>query len=223
LLLPLPFLEVQCAAPLGPGGERTLLTQSGIQTFYGGYSINPVLDRTGKAMRQQAEFGLPVSDLERVRAEEERNRLRVGPALSMIVVTLALIAAGVTALVLPLGYIRIGVSGGCILLGVLTLIIQTAIGWPLENAISDSLAKGATTHRQADFGDPWGRQPQFQRRQDADAALAAAMLIQTRYTVWFWFWLLLILGAVVPFIVEGILRAVDQARKPEVIDLAGYS
>ncbi|MGH7169139.1 MAG: hypothetical protein ACRELG_02535 [Gemmataceae bacterium] len=187
-LLPLPFLEVSCTT-----NGQTLMTQSGLQAVYGGYSLSPLADR------------MPPRDLAGASRSEDK-RLEIWPSLVMFLVPLGVLIAAVLCLVLPLGWLRSALAAAVVGAALVLLLGQVVSGFPLENAMIASLAK-SDTQRRDDF-----RNPGFPPRQDEArhaGALLAAAAIQVRLTPWFYLWVLLIAGSLVPLTVE---RLVEPSR-----------
>jgi hypothetical protein len=189
-LLLFPFLEIQCASP---SGQVTVVSQSGVQTLYGGYSIAPELEKDMRMGSNQR--GNQGGNQQSPAATPQRES--VGAAPLMVVILLILGVAIVAGLALPWSIVRLPVVAACIALALLTLAVQMLIGFPLEKSIQDSVARSSAPAQP-------NNQPVL-ARQDEMARMTASMF-RCRYTPWFWIWAVIIGGALLPVLFEAALR-----------------
>jgi hypothetical protein len=157
LLFPLPWVQVQCSQPIDNRGTKLLVEQSGLQAAYGGYSENPQL-REGpfESQRESAHEG----------ALKKDGGVRWS---GWMIVYPLLLAGGVVAGILvwkqPL---RSAVLIGCSAAAGLVLLIQTRVGFPLEQAMPQP------SPEQIKVGDL------------LKIEATAPKLLVVRYTEWFW-------------------------------------
>jgi hypothetical protein len=157
-----PWVEVRCEA--GPAGGRALVYQSGYQAVYGGASADSMLEAEARGQEERARRAAGRADRP---AKDSAHRIEPAP----------LVAAGLVCLALALAYgLLLSTTGtrvafvfifGCA--GVACLVAQVAVGFPLEKAVTESMAAS--------------------RARDADGGVTvegAALLFSVRCTVWFW-------------------------------------
>ncbi len=176
LLLFLPFVEVQCTAPGGTYGGRTLITQSGYQAAYGGYSVDPLIESAGRQAQHQMEWQIHPDDIPRLRAQQEQNKMQVSPAPLMILFPLLVGSAIVAGFCLPLGNARLTIMGSCVIAALMAFVAQVATGFPLEKAVADSVTR-TSSNPGVNFG----------------ATTVAALLFKTSCTPWAWICLTLLI------------------------------
>ncbi len=213
LMLPLPFLEVACSNPVG--GSITLLHQSGIQVMTGTYSENSELEELGRKMA--APVGVPPPPVPNPfgGGGPRKEQLDVKPAVLMIVVPILLLAAAAIGLGLGRVAIRLPLVGSLIAVSVVLVIVQMAIGFPLDTAVRDKIrteqARAQQFRQQNPFGGPGGAPfPGGDPFRQLDAM--TAQMIRTHYSPIFWVWLILMVGALGPVIGEGIWYANRRAE-----------
>ncbi|MCI0459949.1 MAG: hypothetical protein L0Z62_23610 [Gemmataceae bacterium] len=213
LMLPWPFLEVACTNPVG--GSLTLLHQSGIQVMTGTYSENSDLEQLGKKMA--APIGVPPPPMPGPfgGGGPRKEQLDVKPAVLMIVIPILLLSAAAIGLALGRVAIRLPLVGSLVAVAVVLVIVQMAIGFPLDTAVRDKIrteqARAQQMRQQIPGPGPGGVPfPAVDPFGQVDAM--TAQMIRTHYTPIFWLWLVLILGALGPVIGEGIWYANRRAE-----------
>jgi hypothetical protein len=223
LLLPLPFLEVQCAAPMGP--SMAILNQSGLQVMTGGYSISSRLDEFNRQM--QAGLGMPAGAAQAPLAR--KDELNVKPAYLMVGVPILFLVAVAVGLAVGRTAIRVPIVGSLIAVSLALVFVQMATGFPLDREVRDSIQREAQRGRQqlnpfdgpGKVGMPPGggfpkdnplQQPLPVNDPFRGVDALASLMIQTYYTPWFWMWLVLIFLALGPLVAETIWAANRQSR-----------
>jgi hypothetical protein len=183
VLFPLPWVEIACQAPPDKGGGKTVLfTQSGLQTVYGGFSNGPALDALG-AMGDTKK-----NDDKKLKKED----VKMAPIMGLYAAGLL---GGLTlGLLLPLGRGRRVVLAACCLISIAALAGQSALGFPLGNAVDEKLKLEAAT--------PKGTDP---RQIKIDMPLP-----MRQYTPWFY---LSFAGAVGALAVIGAEAALGKRRR----------
>lgn len=146
----LPWIDIQCS-------NRTVATQSGVQTIYGGSTISKELN--GHSETANRKNASPNQD------ESLGFSIWVGAAF------LALIAAFFAALLVFRGFREISphVVGGLCMIALIAISIQLMIGFPVRDKLSDGMTE-PTTRQSAE--DPFAA---------AGAGMAAAMF-QVRHS-----------------------------------------
>jgi hypothetical protein len=228
LMLPLPFLEVQCSAP-GQVMNMALVNQSGVQMMTGRYSIDSSIDRFNK---QMAGFGVPVNAGQVPWAPGGPQQLNVKAAPLMIAVPFLLLAGIAVGLALRPTALRVPLVAGAIVAALVLVFVQMAVGFPLEREVRDSIdremrrvedqmkALGGGPPGGNPFGGPGGGNP-FGPKMGINPfggpggglnQLAGAM-VQTHYTPWFWLWLVLLVGSLGPLVGEMIWSLTHRPRR----------
>jgi hypothetical protein len=157
LLFPLPWLEVRCDRRLDETGTRTLAEQSGLQAAYGGYSEVP-LSATARSERDRIEA--------RIRASQNPPALSWAPLL--VVYPLVLLGGFLFCLLAWQNPFRPAVLVGCSLTAGLLFLLQSARGFPLEQAARTLGTEGRLAG--VDFR----------------ITLGTSGLLEVHYTPWFW-------------------------------------
>ena len=170
----LPWTDLQCSG-------TTVLTQSGLQASYGGYSVTT---DDGEQLRQ-------VIEAERDAAEELqgehiarkldlRDRERTLFWAPMMIAYALLLATGTgVGFALRPGRQRVFLLGCCAALALLLLLVQTGVGFPPER-----LVEAAARMAQRDANAL--RVEEFPVPEEVDSAEAAAPVVHVRYTPWYW-------------------------------------
>jgi hypothetical protein len=202
-LLPFPFLEVSCTTQ---AGELTIMSQSGIQAMYGGYSTSALANASAARGGRPDMFN---GARPPIPAQEE---ISVWPSLVMVVVPFFFLLAVAIALTLRLCWQRSVLLGGTLTFAIMLIFGQMIWGFPLENSLRDSINKNVSQQQNMQLNNQFGP--------GMDMAALAATLIHCRFTVWFYLWLLLILASMVPIVIETVVMVAMkvhamQARQEE--------
>ena len=180
LMFCLPWIEIRCNTHEPVWGSKALLKQSGLQSAYGGLSLNEVLESAiAETTRRTAEVMGPV-DL--VKLKEEANRRKLSPGLAPMMLLYPLVlAVGIFASIgVRHQRLRVKVIGVAASVGVALMIAQAAVGFPLEGALAKAMTrKFADSGGQGDFSE----------------AILAALIFDTHYTPWFWLAMFATIGA----------------------------
>ncbi len=197
LLFCLPWVEVRCNSPRQEFsesiGSKPLVTQSGLQAIYGGGSLHPVLEaEKKKEEREAARLGRKDAKMAKdARSGDENEPMSWAPLfLPYPVLLLAVVIAGLT---LKAPKLRLGLVGLLGAAALALLLLQTALGFPLENKVNYAITKGLV---------------ESTGRRDSGEALIASMILQVRYTGWYWMALLLTLAGPVLVGLEWLMHRV---------------
>jgi hypothetical protein len=219
LLLPLPFLDVQCS---GPGVSVSILNQSGVQIMTGRYSIDPSLDNFNR--RVQAQVGLPVNPAQAPFGAGGKDDLQVKSAPLMIVIPFLMLGGIALGLAVRPTVLRVALVGGLVVAAVVLLFVQMAMGFPLQKAVNEAMEremrraddqrKALIAQGGAPFGGP-GANPFGGPGMNpfGGPGLGANPLVETVYTPWFWLWLVALVGSLGPLVGEMIWAATARTRK----------
>jgi hypothetical protein len=224
LMLPLPFLEVQCSAP---GVRMALVDQSGLQIMTGRYSLDSSITRFNNQMQA---FGVPVNAGQVPWAPGGPQELKVKSSPLMIAVPFLLIAGIAVGLALRPTALRVPLVAGAIVAALVLVFVQMGVGFPLEREVKESMEREM---RRAEnqlkafgppggnpFGGPVGGNPFGPKMginpfggPGAGLNQLAGMMIETHYTPWFWLWLVLLVGSLGPLIGEMIWALTSRPRR----------
>jgi hypothetical protein len=114
----LPWVDVRC-------NGFTIVSQSGLQACFGGYSEGAMLNDPG--MRNGP------------RVQRDRSQIKAAPL--MIVYGVAILAGLIAALALPVGLVRMGIVGTCAVAGFLLAIGQLIVGFPIAAEVAKANAE----------------------------------------------------------------------------------
>ncbi len=159
--------------------RRHLLSQSGFQSCYGGGSLDQKLERIGKAAAEDNRF---------VNPPPAKNAEKPPWSALSIAYGFCILAGGFLGLAcIALVFLRIPNATAATHLGslgfaglaFLALVLQMAVGFPLERTLDDNMAKQRQEIRQRqqlqggpDFGDNLG--------------VLGAGLLEVNYSFWLW-------------------------------------
>jgi hypothetical protein len=180
LFFPLPWVQIRCDRPIGDSGTRTLVEQSGLQAAYGSYSENPILQTAPFETQRKAAQ-------ERILAKDGA----VARSLWMALYALFLVTGIFAGCLVWNHRLRSALLIGCSALAAVVLFIQVRVGFPLEQALPETVAT------QVSLG------------QRVGIEISAPTLLETRYTGWFWLSIVAVLGSLVAAGTESWVR-----RKP---------
>jgi hypothetical protein len=168
VLFPLPWVQIQCDKPLGNSGSKTVAEQSGFQAAYGGYSENPVV--------LEARFEDERKAIQAKTLEKDGARLWSGWMVLYPILLLGGIAAG---LLIRKVWLRSALLLCCTLGVGFVLLMQTRVGFPLEQAVPRAGPK------QVSIGDM------------IKVETSSIPGFEIHYTGWFWLAATAVLGALV--------------------------
>lgn len=187
ILFPLPWIQIQCDKPLGNSGSKTVAEQSGLQAAYGGYSENPVV--------LEARF-------EGERKELRTKTLEKDGAVSwsgwMVLYPVLLLGGMAAGLLVRKDWLRSALVLGCTLSVGLVLLVQTRVGFPLEQAVPRAGPK------EVSIGDM--------------IKIEASSIpgFEIHYTVWFWLTVIALLAAFVAACIDAwsVFRSSHSSQLP---------
>jgi hypothetical protein len=198
LLFWLPWVEVKCQSPpardpMGFRGQMTVVTQSGLQAVYGGFSRS----RLFTVEEQQARL-----NQQKMGAAANRERVGAAPLLGVYIVLVVL--AAVVGFALPCGVLRLVMVGVCSFAAAGLFLAQTIVGLPLVNEIRQQ-----TDVQQVQQKAPGERiNPGFKGGQDDNVRIVAD------YTPVFFVALVSTFGSLVLVGVEGLLLLLNRRQGP---------
>ncbi len=221
LMLPLPFLEVQCSAP---GVNMALLNQTGLDTMTGRYSVDASITRFNNQLRA---FGAPVNPAQVPWAPGGPQELKVKSAPLMIAVPFLLLAGMAVGLALRPTALRVPLVAAAIVAALVLVVVQMAVGFPLDMEIRDSLQRAEKELKALGGGFPGGNPfpgpaggnpfgPKMGVNPFGGPGLGFNPLteaIQTRYTPVFWLWLVVLVGSLGPLIAEMVWATTRRQRR----------
>jgi hypothetical protein len=187
-----PWTEINCS------GHR-LISETGFQAFYGGYSFSSKMHRLDREMRRQEARKIPVLGRPELgMIKEMTNRLDEGKeglfaqcALLLIFSFVLLLAAIVASVLMPQAWRPWSVAG-ILIAALLSLIIQLFIGLPLDYQWSNLPQNLHVTGTRADPSET--------------AGLLVLAIFGPTYTIWVWLVLFLWVLACGLEIAEGMSR-----------------
>ena len=150
----LPFVDVRCSSD-----GKSIVTETGLEAAYGGYTPSP---ETAAAARAQAAQGPPTKDA-------------LSPSLLMCLYPPPLLIGVAFGVFAPMGGARrlvVGCSAACALC---LLVMQTAVGFPVEAGMRRGVAQSFAEEAARVRGEP--------PPPAADAAAAGFVAV---YTPWLW-------------------------------------
>lgn len=177
----LPFVNVSC-------NNRTLLTQSGLQACYGGFSVDPKIDQLGRNEKAMKNEVIP-----RPRQDEPAP----WSVLTIVYILFVFLGSGlgflcVLAVLFRFRLICAGLHLFSLGLGAaafLALSAQMILGFPIDKHVRQQFEKVRIEHERRNG------QAGVQPIQGAEL-LEALLDIESRYTLWLWLsWLLAFLSA----------------------------
>jgi DNA-directed RNA polymerase subunit RPC12/RpoP len=179
LLFPLPWIEVRCSS--GEMYGKVLASQSGLQSIYGGETLHPALEAE-RVKREKAH--LP--DTSRRTTHSGDFGFFDSFAPTMLLYPLLLVGAAFIGFFLRPSLQRSALI--CAFAGVafLLLLLQAAIGFPLERRVNKAMVAAAAEREPFDDG----------------AGTMAALAFDVRYTGWFWVGLLSNVAALLALALE---------------------
>jgi hypothetical protein len=125
LLFPLPWVQVQCDKRLDKSGTKTVAEQSGLQAAYGGYSENPFVFE-----------GHSEGEREAIRSKTLEKDGKVSWSGWMVLFPLLLLGGMAAGLTVRNQWIRSAWLIGCTLCAGMVILMQTRVGFPLEQAVA---------------------------------------------------------------------------------------
>ena len=167
ILLPLPWVDIRCSTngPLGgPAGGKSIVTQSGLEAAYGGYTQNP--EMAAAAAVDQANGANPSGNILRCHHLPVAPNVPVpsgGPAGDR----LCLRRAAPAARRVLVGLCSLGAFG--------LLAAQTVYGFPLVGSLHRSITQAAAV-----------RAAGVEEKDAIRAAAMMAAMVDVVYTPWFW-------------------------------------
>jgi hypothetical protein len=226
LLLPLPFLGVQCE---GPGMTMNLINQSGLQVMVGGHSIDSSIERFQKQMQG---MGVPVNAGQGPFGGGAASPdLKVKAAWCVAIIPFLLLAGIAVGLAVRPTGLRVPLVASAVFGALVLLFIQMAVGFPLDKEVRDAIDREMKRGQQqfnalggAPGGNPFGApgaggapfppmRPNPFAGPGAQANAMAREMVRTRYTAWFWIWLVLIVGSLGPLVGETIWALTRRSRR----------
>jgi DNA-directed RNA polymerase subunit RPC12/RpoP len=173
IVTPLPWVQVSCSG--GSESGKILVSQSGLQSAYGGMSLHPALEvEREKDERLRREGKLPPG----------RKPIEWGALDSFalfIILSLGFLSAGI---IFGVSITRPGARrfliGGTAVLSLGALALQSVVGFPLERRVHRARVEMAMENG----------------RNTTDSQIISAFAIDVRYTAWFWLAILFHLGAI---------------------------
>jgi hypothetical protein len=210
LLLPLPFLSVQC---VGPGITSNLMHQSGLQVMVGGYSKESSVELWENLMKRA--MPIPMNAAGALGPFGQAD-MKVKPAWCVTIIPFLLLAAVALGLVLRPTVLRVPAVGGVVLCALVLLFIQMAVGFPLDREVRDSMDRSLRQQQQMfnqKGGGPPGMGGGLNPFGMGGMPKEMTEIIQTRYTGWFWIWFVLIIGALGPLAGELVWMLARRERR----------
>jgi len=177
VLFPLPWLQVQCNGPIGNSKTKILVEQSGLQMIYGGYSENPLL-RDPQFERQRRS----------VQEELSRKDRALPGSLWILLCGLFLVSGILAGIFVRRNAVRSALLIGCGVSAGLVLLVQARMGFPLERALPETIAKRVS------LGPTIGIE------------VSSGTMLATRYTAWFWLTVVAVLGSLTAACTEFWIR-----------------
>lgn len=201
LLMPLPWLRIQCA------GED-VASQSGLQTMWGGNSPEGMMkEMADEAEKKGGGGGSSKSGMTVTKSGDSEDD--IGAAPLMIVFGLLVVAGIVLGFASPRATLVLPILAGTALL---VLAAQLAIGFPVEKKIKEANDKQAamkkSTPSPGSSGDPFGGSgsPFGGSSSSSGPMLGGDMTMAVKYTPWLWIALLALVAAAGLAVAERMVR-----------------